>query len=71
MYKLFVEVSCTLCQLVETLLKVCPDEGAELFSPVFANILNAFIEQVVCNCAMLMFSTQCFCLVLNFLDYKC
>jgi len=32
---------------METLLKVNPDKGSELFSPVFANILKAFVEQVV------------------------
>ena len=35
-------------------MKVCPDESSVLFSPVFANVLKAFIEQVVCT-SMLMF----------------
>jgi len=42
--------------MVETLLKVCPDEGSQLFSPVFANILKSFIVQEVCTSCL-----QCTC----------
>jgi len=52
-------VCCAVLQLVETLLKVCPDEASELFTPVFASILKAFIEQVVgirvhCSCLVIL-----------------
>ena len=33
--------------LLETLLKVCPDDGSQLFSPVFVNVLKALLEQQV------------------------
>lgn len=37
-------VICVCSQVIETVLKVCPDDGARLFSPICVDVLRAVLE---------------------------